>query len=208
MRNGTLSEWRIADSVASLEVGEIGFEYDTYKMKIGNTTDTVGSLYTNIPYFAAGIVSIQEVDGDHENGLMIDADGKLELDIGNLVGRVDQHDSSLANLEDSISLIDIKIDDINIELIRIDMSEFMERHAVSKLIGAPPGYVGFDQGGTLTESINKNPYAVLLLDEIEKAHPDVHNILLQIMDNGFLTDSNGRKIDFRVNIHERQNSDR
>ncbi len=86
---------------------------------------------------------------------------------------------------------------LGIELIRIDMSEFMERHAVSKLIGAPPGYVGFDQGGTLTESINKNPYAVLLLDEIEKAHPDVHNILLQIMDNGFLTDSNGRKIDFR-----------
>lgn len=86
---------------------------------------------------------------------------------------------------------------LGIELIRIDMSEFMERHALSKLIGAPPGYVGFDQGGTLTESINKNPYAVLLLDEIEKAHPDVHNILLQIMDNGFLTDSNGRKIDFR-----------
>ena len=84
-----------------------------------------------------------------------------------------------------------------IELIRIDMSEFMERHSVSKLIGAPPGYVGFDQGGTLTEAVNKNPYAVLLLDEIEKAHPDVHNILLQIMDNGFLTDSNGRKIDFR-----------
>lgn len=86
---------------------------------------------------------------------------------------------------------------LGIELIRIDMSEFMERHSVSKLIGAPPGYVGFDQGGTLTEAVNKNPYAVLLLDEIEKAHPDVHNILLQIMDNGFLTDSNGRKIDFR-----------
>ena len=86
---------------------------------------------------------------------------------------------------------------LGIELIRIDMSEFMERHSVSKLIGAPPGYVGFDQGGTLTEAVNKNPYAVLLLDEIEKAHPDVHNILLQIMDNGSLTDSNGRKIDFR-----------
>ena len=86
---------------------------------------------------------------------------------------------------------------LGIELIRIDMSEFMERHSVSKLIGAPPGYVGFDKGGTLTEAVNKNPYAVLLLDEIEKAHPDVHNILLQIMDNGTLTDSNGRKIDFR-----------
>jgi ATP-dependent Clp protease ATP-binding subunit ClpA len=86
---------------------------------------------------------------------------------------------------------------LGIELIRIDMSEYMERHSVSKLIGAPPGYVGFDQGGILTESINKNPHAVLLLDEIEKAHPDVFNILLQIMDNGNLTDSNGRKTDFR-----------
>jgi len=86
---------------------------------------------------------------------------------------------------------------LGIELIRIDMSEYMERHSVSKLIGAPPGYVGFDQGGILTESINKNPHAVLLLDEIEKAHPDVFNILLQVMDNGSLTDSNGRKTDFR-----------
>ncbi|MEK9770994.1 MAG: ATP-dependent Clp protease ATP-binding subunit ClpA [Nitrosomonadales bacterium] len=86
---------------------------------------------------------------------------------------------------------------LGIELIRIDMSEYMERHSVSKIIGAPPGYVGFDQGGILTESVNKNPYSILLLDEIEKAHPDVQNILLQVMDNGFLTDSNGRKIDFR-----------
>jgi ATP-dependent Clp protease ATP-binding subunit ClpA len=86
---------------------------------------------------------------------------------------------------------------LGIELIRIDMSEYMERHSVSKLIGAPPGYVGFDQGGILTESINKKPHAVLLLDEIEKAHPDVFNILLQVMDNGSLTDSNGRKTDFR-----------
>jgi len=86
---------------------------------------------------------------------------------------------------------------LGIELIRIDMSEYMERHSVSKLIGAPPGYVGFDQGGILTESINKNPHSVLLLDEIEKAHPDVFNILLQVMDNGSLTDSNGRKTDVR-----------
>jgi ATP-dependent Clp protease ATP-binding subunit ClpA len=86
---------------------------------------------------------------------------------------------------------------LGIELVRIDMSEYMERHSVSKLIGAPPGYVGFDQGGILTESINKNPHSVLLLDEIEKAHPDVFNILLQVMDNGSLTDSNGRKTDFR-----------
>ena len=86
---------------------------------------------------------------------------------------------------------------LGIELIRFDMSEYMERHAVSRLIGAPPGYVGFDQGGLLTEAITKKPHAVLLLDEIEKAHPDVFNILLQVMDHGTLTDNNGRKADFR-----------
>jgi ATP-dependent Clp protease ATP-binding subunit ClpA len=86
---------------------------------------------------------------------------------------------------------------MGIELIRFDMSEYMERHAVSRLIGAPPGYVGFDQGGQLTEAITKHPYCVLLLDEIEKAHPDVFNILLQVMDHGTLTDNNGRKADFR-----------
>ena len=86
---------------------------------------------------------------------------------------------------------------LGIELIRIDMSEFIERHSISKLIGAPPGYVGYDNGGLLTEQINKNPHAVLLLDEIEKAHPDIFNILLQVMDDGSLTDSNGRKTDFR-----------
>jgi len=86
---------------------------------------------------------------------------------------------------------------LGIELLRFDMSEYMERHAVSRLIGAPPGYVGFDQGGLLTEAISKKPHAVLLLDEIEKAHPDVFNILLQVMDHGTLTDNNGRKADFR-----------
>jgi ATP-dependent Clp protease ATP-binding subunit ClpA len=86
---------------------------------------------------------------------------------------------------------------LGIELIRFDMSEYMERHTVSRLIGAPPGYVGFDQGGLLTEEITKHPHAVLLLDEIEKAHPDVYNLLLQIMDHGTLTDNNGRKADFR-----------
>ncbi|MFC4159747.1 ATP-dependent Clp protease ATP-binding subunit ClpA [Chitinimonas lacunae] len=86
---------------------------------------------------------------------------------------------------------------LGIELIRFDMSEYMERHAVSRLIGAPPGYVGFDQGGLLTEAITKHPYAVLLLDEIEKAHPDIFNVLLQVMDHGTLTDNNGRKADFR-----------
>ncbi len=86
---------------------------------------------------------------------------------------------------------------LGIELIRFDMSEYMERHTVSRLIGAPPGYVGFDQGGLLTEAVNKQPHAVLLLDEIEKAHPDVFNLLLQVMDHGKLTDTNGRKTDFR-----------
>lgn len=86
---------------------------------------------------------------------------------------------------------------MGIELIRFDMSEYMERHTVSRLIGAPPGYVGFDQGGLLTEAINKHPHAVLLLDEIEKAHPDVFNLLLQVMDHGTLTDTNGRIADFR-----------
>jgi len=86
---------------------------------------------------------------------------------------------------------------LGVELIRFDMSEYMERHTVSRLIGAPPGYVGFDQGGLLTEEINKHPHSVLLLDEIEKAHPDVFNLLLQVMDHGTLTDNNGRKADFR-----------
>jgi ATP-dependent Clp protease ATP-binding subunit ClpA len=86
---------------------------------------------------------------------------------------------------------------LGIDLVRFDMSEYMERHAVSRLIGAPPGYVGFDQGGLLTEAITKKPHAVLLLDEIEKAHPDIFNILLQVMDHGVLTDNNGRRADFR-----------
>lgn len=86
---------------------------------------------------------------------------------------------------------------LGVEMIRFDMSEYMERHTVSRLIGAPPGYVGFDQGGLLTEAVNRQPYGIVLLDEIEKAHPDVFNLLLQVMDHGTLTDNNGRKADFR-----------
>jgi ATP-dependent Clp protease ATP-binding subunit ClpA len=86
---------------------------------------------------------------------------------------------------------------MGIDLVRFDMSEYMERHTVSRLIGAPPGYVGFDQGGLLTDAIDQQPHAVLLLDEIEKAHPDLFNILLQIMDHGKLTDNNGKSVDFR-----------
>ncbi|MDQ8040207.1 MAG: AAA family ATPase, partial [Rickettsiella sp.] len=85
---------------------------------------------------------------------------------------------------------------MGIELLRFDMSEYMERHSVSRLIGAPPGYIGYDQGGLLTEAVTKHPHAVLLLDEIEKAHPDIFNLLLQVMDHGNLTDTNGRKTDF------------
>jgi ATP-dependent Clp protease ATP-binding subunit ClpA len=86
---------------------------------------------------------------------------------------------------------------MGVKLLRFDMSEYMERHSISKLIGSPPGYVGYDEGGLLTEAVNSNPYAVLLLDEIEKAHPDIFNLLLQVMDHGKLTDANGREIDFR-----------
>ena len=86
---------------------------------------------------------------------------------------------------------------LGVGFIRFDMSEYMERHTVSRLIGAPPGYVGFDQGGLLTDAIHQTPHAVLLLDEIEKAHPDLFNLLLQVMDHGALTDNNGRKSDFR-----------
>jgi ATP-dependent Clp protease ATP-binding subunit ClpA len=86
---------------------------------------------------------------------------------------------------------------MGIELLRFDMSEYMEAHSVSRLVGAPPGYVGFDQGGLMTEGVTKNPHSVILLDEIEKAHPDVNNILLQVMDHGKLTDANGREADFR-----------
>ena len=86
---------------------------------------------------------------------------------------------------------------MGMELVRFDMSEYMERHTVSRLIGAPPGYVGYDQGGLLTDAVTKNPHCVILLDEIEKAHPEVFNLLLQVMDHGTLTDNNGRKADFR-----------
>ncbi len=88
-------------------------------------------------------------------------------------------------------------DQLGVKLLRFDMSEYMEKHAVSRLIGAPPGYVGFDQGGMLTDGVDQDPHCVLLLDEIEKAHPDVFNILLQVMDHGKLTDHNGRAVDFR-----------
>src|SRR6185436_5111332 len=97
------------------------------------------------------------------------------------------------------ALAEILFDDEN-NMIRIDMSEYMERHSVARLIGAPPGYVGYEEGGQLTEQVRRKPYSVLLLDEIEKAHPDVHNILLQVFDDGRLTDGKGRVVDFTNTI--------
>ena len=85
-------------------------------------------------------------------------------------------------------------------LIRVDMSEYMEKHSVSKMIGSPPGYVGYEEGGQLSEKVRRNPYSVILFDEIEKAHPDVFNILLQVLDDGHITDAQGRKIDFKNTI--------
>src|SRR3546814_5110818 len=85
-------------------------------------------------------------------------------------------------------------------MVRVDMSEFMERHSVSRLIGAPPGYVGYDEGGYLTEAVRRRPYSVILLDEVEKAHPEVFNILLQVLDDGRLTDGQGRTVDFRNTV--------
>ena len=96
-------------------------------------------------------------------------------------------------------LADVMFGDVN-KMIRVDMSEFMEKHSVSKLIGSPPGYVGYDEGGQLTEKIRRNPYSVILFDEIEKAHPDVFNILLQILEDGILTDAQGRKVDFKNTV--------
>ncbi|MCA9359400.1 AAA family ATPase, partial [Candidatus Kaiserbacteria bacterium] len=89
---------------------------------------------------------------------------------------------------------------LGVEFIRFDMSEYMEKHAVSRLVGAPPGYVGYEEGGQLTEALNKHPHAVILMDEVEKAHPDLINILLQAMDNGKITDNNGRSADFTNSI--------
>ena len=97
-------------------------------------------------------------------------------------------------------LADFLFDDPH-EMIRIDMSEYMEKHAVARLIGAPPGYVGYEEGGQLTEAVRRNPYSIILFDEIEKAHPDVFNIFLQILDEGRLTDSQGRTVSFKNSYH-------
>ena len=132
MRNGTRQQWINAGTVASLEIGEIGFESDTYRMKIGTVdNDTVGTAFQDLEYFAAGIVTIQEVDATHENGLMIDADGKLELDIGQLIGRVDNHDSVLSDHKDSIDSLAAGFDVVSDHL---DEIEIEHRDSINLLI--------------------------------------------------------------------------
>jgi len=141
------------------------------KMVVFGQDPAIGSLSTAIKLARAGLKSVEKPDGAF---LFSGPTGVGKTEVTNQLAKV-----------------------LGIELVRFDMSEYMERHTVSRLIGAPPGYVGFDQGGLLTEAVNRTPHCVLLLDEIEKAHPEVFNLLLQVMDHGTLTDNNGRKADFR-----------
>ncbi len=141
------------------------------KMTVFGQDEAIGALATAIKLARAGLRALEKPIGSY---LFSGPTGVGKTEVTKQLARV-----------------------LGLELIRFDMSEYMERHTVSRLIGAPPGYVGFDQGGLLTEAITKHPHAVLLLDEIEKAHPDVFNLLLQVMDHGTLTDNNGRKADFR-----------
>ncbi len=141
------------------------------KMVVFGQDPAIESLSTAIKLARAGLKSVEKPDGSF---LFSGPTGVGKTEVTNQLAKV-----------------------LGIELVRFDMSEYMERHTVSRLIGAPPGYVGFDQGGLLTEAVNRTPHCVLLLDEIEKAHPEVFNLLLQVMDHGTLTDNNGRKADFR-----------
>jgi len=141
------------------------------KMVVFGQDDAIESLSTAIKLSRAGLKSPEKPDGAF---LFAGPTGVGKTEVTKQLSKV-----------------------LGVELVRFDMSEYMERHTVSRLIGAPPGYVGYDQGGLLTEAVNKNPHCILLLDEIEKAHPEVFNLLLQVMDHGTLTDNNGRKTDFR-----------
>jgi ATP-dependent Clp protease ATP-binding subunit ClpA len=144
---------------------------DNLKMVVFGQDEAITSLATSIKMARAGLKSIEKPIGSF---LLAGPTGVGKTEVSNQLAKI-----------------------LGLELIRFDMSEYMERHTVSRLIGAPPGYVGYDQGGLLTEAVTKHPHSVVLLDEIEKAHPEVFNILLQIMDHGTLTDNNGRKADFR-----------
>lgn len=160
-----------AKSVSSSDKAQLQGLADKLKMVVFGQDPAIDALSTSIKLARAGLR-----DGSKPIGSFLFAGptgvGKTEVS------------RQLANV-------------LGVELVRFDMSEYMERHTVSRLIGAPPGYVGYDQGGLLTEAVNKQPHSVILLDEVEKAHPDVFNLLLQVMDHGTLTDNNGRKADFR-----------
>jgi ATP-dependent Clp protease ATP-binding subunit ClpA len=160
-----------AKSVSSNDIEKLGNLEKNLKMLVFGQDDAISALATAIKLSRAGLRETQKTIGSF---LFSGPTGVGKTEVTRQLAKV-----------------------LGIELIRFDMSEYMERHTVSRLIGAPPGYVGFDQGGLLTEQISKHPHAVLLLDEIEKAHPDVFNLLLQVMDHGSLTDTNGRKADFR-----------
>ncbi|MEQ1559902.1 MAG: ATP-dependent Clp protease ATP-binding subunit ClpA [Methyloglobulus sp.] len=160
-----------AKSVSSNDIDKLGNLEKNLKMLVFGQDEAISALATAIKLSRAGLRESQKTIGSF---LFSGPTGVGKTEVTRQLAKV-----------------------LGIELIRFDMSEYMERHTVSRLIGAPPGYVGFDQGGLLTEQISKHPHAVLLLDEIEKAHPDVFNLLLQVMDHGSLTDTNGRKADFR-----------
>ena len=144
---------------------------DNLKMVVFGQDKAISTLATAIKMARAGLKAVEKPIGSF---LLAGPTGVGKTEVTNQLAKI-----------------------LGLELIRFDMSEYMERHTVSRLIGAPPGYVGFDQGGLLTESVTKHPHSVVLLDEIEKAHPEVFNLLLQVMDHGTLTDNNGRKADFR-----------
>ncbi|MDA1343609.1 MAG: ATP-dependent Clp protease ATP-binding subunit ClpA [Proteobacteria bacterium] len=160
-----------AKSVSTNDINKLGNLEKNLKMLVFGQDEAIAALATAIKLSRAGLRESQKTIGSF---LFSGPTGVGKTEVTRQLAKV-----------------------LGIELIRFDMSEYMERHTVSRLIGAPPGYVGFDQGGLLTEQISKHPHAVLLLDEIEKAHPDVFNLLLQVMDHGSLTDTNGRKADFR-----------
>ena len=158
-------------SVSSSDKDKLGFLENNLKMLVFGQDEAIGELASAIKLSRAGLRDMSKTIGSF---LFSGPTGVGKTEVTRQLAKV-----------------------MGVELIRFDMSEYMERHTVSRLIGAPPGYVGFDQGGLLTEAVTKHPHAVLLLDEIEKAHPDVFNLLLQVMDHGSLTDNNGRKADFR-----------
>jgi ATP-dependent Clp protease ATP-binding subunit ClpA len=160
-----------AKSVSSNDIEKLANLEKNLKMLVFGQDEAISALATSIKLSRAGLRDSQKTIGSF---LFAGPTGVGKTEVTRQLAKV-----------------------LGVELLRFDMSEYMERHTVSRLIGAPPGYVGFDQGGLMTEQVTKHPHAVLLLDEIEKAHPDVFNLLLQVMDHGSLTDSNGRKADFR-----------